>query len=174
MLRRRLAVVFVAALVLVAACGGGGGEDGVTISRDGFTATFPGEVQRRSDPIEVAGLDQPLSAESSTWESGSEALTIITTVLPPVLSDPQQVAGLLEGTARGMGASPTSGAGLLDADGTFRGHDAVAYEMVDGDLATSGIAFVAGDQLVQVIHISSVGHQSERLEELVESLALSN
>ncbi|MCD9625028.1 hypothetical protein [Rhabdothermincola salaria] len=189
MIRRGLLALALALLFLTAACGGdddgvaatsdassevaatSDADGGVTVTGDGFTATFPGEVERRSDPVQVAGVTEPMSAESSTWETDSEALSIITTVLPPGLVDPQRVSELLEGTAMGMGGTTDPESPLLDADGSFQGREAVAFEVVDGDLVTSGVAFQDGDRLVQVLHLGRVGEESDRLEVLLDGFS---
>lgn len=160
-------VWFIAALLLIpaaAACGGdgdggsaapeAGAVEGVAASGNGWTATFPGEVEVQSDPFPLPGGEGTTSADSTTWETGTEALTIVTSDFPPEMMDLVDTGALLESTVTGNAGTELIDSDVLDADGSFRGRQAVAYEQRQDGLQTTGVAFVDGARLYQVLHIT--------------------
>lgn len=158
-------------LLLIGACGGddtpsgaSGTADeapaGVTAGGDGWSATFPGEVETDSQPVAIPGSDQPTTAETTLWESSSEALSVVTSDFPQEVMDMIDPRTLLEGTATGNGGTLATSSPVLDDDGTFRGRAAVVYTVEQGGLVTTGLAFVDGARLYQVVHVSRGGATS--------------
>lgn len=175
-----LAALLSAALV---ACGdddasGGGDRDapsaanGVEASGDGWRATFPGEVDLRSDPLPFPGGDGMMEADSTTWESDSEAVTVVTADFPAEMIAAVDVETLLEGAVRGNDGTVVESS-LLDDDGTFRGRPAFVYESPQDDFITTGLAFVDGARLYQVLHVSRDGNATS-WESLVRSFEFTN
>lgn len=178
-------VWFIAALLFVpaaAACGGdedggstapeAGASEGVVASGNGWTATFPGDVEVASDPVPLPGGDGTTSADSTTWESGSEAVTVVTSDFPPEIMELVDPATMLDGTVSGSGGTVIEST-VLDADGTFQGRAAVTYEVAQDDLVSTGLAFVDGGRLYQVLHVSRDGETS-KWEALVNSFEFTN
>lgn len=135
-------------------------SSGVVVTGDGWEATFPGEVEKVSDPIPLPGGLGSTTAESATWESSSEAVNVVTSDFPSDVIDMIDTSMLLEGTAAGIDGTLIDGSAVLDADGTFRGRDAVVYEARQDGLVTTGLAFVDGARLYQVLHVSRGGDLS--------------
>jgi hypothetical protein len=137
---------------------------------DGWRATFPGPVERGSDPVDIPGGEVQATAESATWESSDEAISVLTTDFPPDIIAAVEANDLLAGTASGYG-DLVDGSPLLDPDGTFDGRPAVAFEQRREGLVTFGIALVDGSRLVQLLHVSRDG-DTGRFEAFVESFEL--
>jgi len=166
---RRFWILIALLFVPLAACGDGdgdsssagdggeGGTAGVVVSGSGWTATFPGEVETASDPVPLPGGSGSTTAESTVWESDSEALNVVTSDFPPEIIEMLDAAMLLEGAAEGVGGVVDTGSSLLDADGTFRGREAIVYEASEDGITTNGLAVVDGPRLYQILHVSRDG-----------------
>lgn len=161
---RRVWLLSALLLVPVAACGGDDdaseprsqtpATEGVSASGSGWSAIFPGEVEYQSDPVPLPGGAGETSADSTTWETASEALTVVTSDFPPELLDMVDTAALLEGTATANGGTIVGDSSVLDDEGTFRGRDAVTYEVTADGIVTTGLAAFDGQRLYQVLHVS--------------------
>lgn len=173
MSRRSRALVALVLLPLVA-CGAEGSQsaagvggvppgvaeaevNGVVIDGDGWTATFPGEVQTSSDPIPLPGGLGSTTAETILWESSDEAVSVVTSDFPPEIMEMVDARALLEGTAAGIDGTIADIAPPLGADGRFLGRDAVIYEAAQDAVVTNGLAFVDGARLYQILHVSRGG-----------------
>jgi hypothetical protein len=175
--------LFAALALVVAACGGGddtsaGGASGgaeeapageqVQVSGSGWTATFPGEVQETTETSPLPDGSGSVTSNTTTWESASEGITIVTTDLPETSMANVDAAAMLAQTASSGGRTVISDSPVLDDDGSFRGREAVAFEVAQDDLVITGVAFVDGARLYQVITASPDGGTAT-LESLLDS-----
>jgi hypothetical protein len=165
MTRRLSALVLIGPLLLVSplllvGCVGGIGtapnpegppvSSGVEVEGDGWSATFPGEVEQRVDPFPLPELGLELDAKLAVWENDTDALVVQFVEFPATEAD--QAAVLLE-TAAAAGDVVDSPA--LDGDGTFQGRDAVVVSAVQQGADLQLLAFLDGARLYQIIHVSS-------------------
>lgn len=132
------------------------GAAGEVTTGDGWSATFPGEVERSSRPIEVPGSQEAVDAQSTTWQSNDEAITVMTIAYPAEAIAAIDAPTLLEQTARNNGEL-LADSPLLDGDGTFAGRPAVVFEQTEGDITTTGLAMVDDTHLVQLLHVDRDG-----------------
>lgn len=101
---------------------------------------FGSPVSWRTPPSELSS-DRP-------WEpdAGSEALTILTTDLPPEVvaaADPDTILG---GAATGNGGKVVADSPIMDAAGAFHGREAVVYQAPQGEFVINGLAFITASR----------------------------
>ena len=161
------AVLTVLLAALLTACGG---SDPVTVSGDGWSAEFPGEVEEDTQEIPVPGSD-PVTADSYVWEDASSALTVLVTPFPAEITDVVEPSTLLESTAQGSGGTLTPDSEFLD-DGQFQGVPAVAFDIAQEGFTGSGLAFFDDTVLYQLLGITESDGAPESYTTLVESFSL--
>jgi hypothetical protein len=146
--------------------------DGVLITGAGWSASFPGEPEQYVEEVPLPDLDITLRNDVTVWESADEALALMIAQMPvdessPTLAD--EMRAQLFSTAAGMG-TVLEDSPLLDADGTFRGRDAVVITDAANEL--NALMFVEGPTLFQVVHVSNTANDGAALLSFVQGLTL--
>jgi len=142
--------------------------DGTRASGVGWSASFPGEVVQEELPFPVDGLDEPLTGEVTYWESDSEAVMIQVVTIPP--NDGDAAENLLR-TAASLGEVQAESP-LLDGPATFRGLPAAVTKAERDEGTLLLLAFMNGDTLYQLMHITATPNAPDRLADLASSLVL--
>ena len=100
---------------------------GVLVSGNGWSASFPGQPEQFVEEVPLHDLGITLTNDNTAYESANEALVVMLAQVPidaasPTSADDRRAQ--LVSTAEGMGTA-IEDSPVLDADGTFRGRDAV-------------------------------------------------
>jgi hypothetical protein len=146
--------------------------DGVLVTGAGWSASFPGEPEQYVEEVPLPDLDITLRNDVTVWESADEALALMIAQMPVDASSPtlaDEMRSQLFSTAAGMG-TVLEDSPLLDADGTFRGRDAVVITDAANEL--NALMFVEGPTLFQVVHVSATANDGDALRSFVAGLTL--
>lgn len=145
---------------------------GVTVRGEGWSAVFPGEPEQFVEEVPLPDVGVTLVTDITMWESSDEAVGVMIAEIPVDQASPggaDQMREQLFSTASRMGTiiedSP-----VLDADGRFRGRDAVVITDDAGEL--NGLMFVEGVTLFQVLHISRGSDGGAGLRSFVEGFTI--
>ena len=145
---------------------------GVPVSGNGWSASFPGQPEQYVEEVPLPDLGITLTNDITAYESPTEALVVMLAQVPIDASSPTSADDMraqLFSTAAGMG-TVIEDSPVLDADGTFRGRDAVVLTDAAGEL--TALMFVQGSTLFQVIHVAQTPDGGEALRTFVEGLTL--
>ncbi|MFP4148026.1 MAG: hypothetical protein ACLFV0_00895 [Nitriliruptoraceae bacterium] len=145
---------------------------GVPVSGDGWSAFFPGQPEQFVEEVPLPELDIVLTNDVTAYESPTEALAVMLAQMPIDPSSPtaaDDMRAQLFSTAAGMG-TVIEDSPVLDADGTFRGRDAVV--VTDGTGELNALMFVQGATVFQVIHVARTPDGGAALLSFVEGLTL--
>lgn len=145
---------------------------GVTVRGAGWSAVFPGQPEQFVEETPLPDVGVTLVTDVTLWESAEEALGVMIAEIPVDPASPgtaDQMREQLFTTASQMGTiiedSP-----VLDADGRFRGRDAVVITDEAGEL--NGLMFVEGVTLYQLLHISRATDGGAGLLSFVEGFTI--
>lgn len=145
---------------------------GVPVSGNGWSAFFPGQPEQFVEEVPLPELDLVLTNDVTAYESPTEALAVMLAQMPIDPSSPtaaDDMRAQLFSTAAGMG-TVIADSPILDADGTFRGRDAVVITDATGEL--NALMFVQGATVFQVIHVAQTPDGGQTLQTFIQGLTL--